>query len=83
MKIYGEECVEIRGKVLESESNFAKIIFLEQQKTLYVPKYLIHHAKNYNGGEKIFHLPKWFLIRQRILPLQVQNEVNYKKGINN
>lgn len=71
MKLYGNEVVEIRGKLLDNQANFAKILFMEEQKTLFVPNYLIHHAKNYRSGEKIFQLPKWFLVRQRILPLEI------------
>jgi hypothetical protein len=70
MQLYGDQFLEIEGKIVSNEGDFIKIFFPQFQKTAYIPTYIIKHKlKKDHNGTYILHLPIWFLKRNRVIPL--------------
>ncbi len=76
MRIYGNANIEITGILSEISGNFVKIWFEKYKKEAFIPLYLIKSqipTSPSSSQKQKFVLPIWFLKKQRILPLSIDN----------
>lgn len=70
MQFYGDQLIQIKGKICAIDGEFFKIHFIGSNKDIFVPKYLIKHQIKPKFDEiQVIRIPSWFLKKNRIISI--------------
>ncbi len=71
MQLYGDEVMQIEGQICARKGNYFKIRFVDTNKTVFVPIFIMkQQIKENSARTQSITLPTWFLKKNRIIAIQ-------------